>query len=46
MELAYQLKIDMQKSKEEIAESDNEVKNIDIKDEELKKGKVGRDIMF
>ena len=45
MELAYQLKIDMQKRKE-IAELDNEVKNVDIKDEELKKGKVSRDITF
>ena len=36
----------MQKRKEEIAELDNEVKNVDIKDEELKKGKVGRDITF
>ena len=35
----------MQKRKE-IAELDDEVKNVDIKDEELTKGKVGRDITF
>ena len=32
----------MQKREEEITELDSEVKNVDIEDKELKKGKVGR----
>ena len=32
----------MQKREDEITELDSEVKNVDIEDKELKKGKVGR----
>ena len=39
VELAYQLKIDMQKKEEEIVELDCEVKIMDIKVKELKKDK-------